>query len=224
MVKIAGTATGAFWLPPPPISQEEASIEFGADIADEAWQKIERAFAFHELRLKKLEQSRDNKNPNDPRSWAVRKNKAENGLKAALKGLERINRDWLAEAQNNRWLAKIENPILEKEDLPCGKLDDRYGGLAMLDSVIAALTDLQVLVEAAALNPQDDIPSEAECRQLLAREIYEVLGKPELLSGWGDDEDLSYDDLTGFEKLVEALEIHQGVTPAATAQWVRKAM
>lgn len=224
MVKIAGTATGAFWLPPPPISQEEASIEFGADIADEAWQKIKRAFAFHELRLKKLEQSRDNKNPNDPRSWAVRKTKAEKGLQAALKGLEQINPDWLAEAQNNRWLAEIEECLRSNRPLPRGEPGDRYGLLAMLDETIGALSGLQVLVEAAEPNPQDDIPSEAECRQILAREIYDVLGKPELLSGWGDDEDLSYDDLTGFEKLVEALEIHQGVTPAATAQWVRKAM
>jgi hypothetical protein len=44
-----------------------------------------------------------------------------------------------------------------------------------------------------------------------------------LSSGWNVG-GASYADLTGFERLIELMKVHEGETPEATSKWLREAM
>lgn len=196
----------------PPVSRQEAVIEFGAEISESAWSAICNAFELHGERLADLEVTRDNQNPNDVRGWHKRKRDAERGLEAALSGLFKINRDFLAEAADyvsSTGKAGII-PAIERH----------------LDRALKEIQFLSLVVRDAEPLSRE-IMTEAESRKALARDVFVALegAGAKLSNGWAvARSEPSNADLTGFERLAELLQIHQGETPRATAKWLREAM
>ena len=213
MVRAAGFGAGAQWVKQPPASRQEAASTFGAEISESAWRAICEAFELHGERLADLEGSRDNRNPNDTRGWHKRRRDAESGIDTAISALGKINRDFLAEAESNVSLARS------------GGLES-YDGPQRLNKAIDEIIFLKWLVrEAEPLSRE--IMTEAESRKALARDVFAALESAgaKLSNGWAVSQgEPSNADLTGFEKLAELLEIHQGETPRATAKWLRDAM
>lgn len=213
MVRAAGFGGGAWWVLPPPVSQNDAESAFGAEIPESAWREICEAFALHGMRLNKLNATRDNLNPNDAQGWHRRKREAESGIEAALVGLNKINRQFLAEAEGNVSL----------------KLSDgfqSYNCLQRLGSVLDEIMFLSWVMREAEPNSHE-IMTDAESRKALARDVFAALegAGANLSNGWALAQvDSSNADLTGFERLAELLEIHQGETPNATAKWLRDAL
>lgn len=212
MVRAAGFG-GAQWVAEPPVSKADAEQEFGAAIPESAWRAICKAFNRHGNRLADLEGTRDNQNPNDKLGWRKRKSDATRGLDAALSALQKINRDFMAEAEENLSLARS------------GGIES-YGVLQRLDTVIDEINFLAWLVGCAEPLSRE-IMREAESRRELARDVFAALEEhgASLSSGWSIAQgEPSHADLTGFERLAELLEIHQGETPSATAKWLREAL
>ena len=213
MVRAASFGSRAHWRFPPPVSRQEAAREFGAEISESAWLEICEAFARHGERLDDLEGTRDNRNPNDQRGWHKRKTNAEKALETALNALDNINRDFLAEAESNVSLKRS------------GGLDS-YDSLQRLDRALNEILLLSwVIREAEPL--AREIKTESESRKALARDVFAALegAGATLSNGWALSQgEPSHADLTGFERLSELLEIHQGETPRATAKWLRDAL
>ncbi len=213
MVRAASLHSRAHWRLPPPVLRGEAEKAFGQEIPESAWQRICDAFELHGERLDDLEGTRDNRNPNDQRGWNKRKSDAENALETALKVLDRINRDFLTEAEDNVSLSRS------------GGLDS-YDSLRRLNNAMDEILFLSCIVrEAEPLGRE--IVTEAESRKALARDVFAALKGSEatLSNGWALAQgEPSYADLTGFERLAELLQIHQGDTPKATAKWLRDAL
>lgn len=213
MVKAAGFGTGGGWVMPPPVSRSEAENEFGAEIPERAWLEICEAFKRHGVRLDELKGTRDNRNPNDALGWHKRRGDAERGIEAALEALARINRDFLAEAEDNVSFRLSEGAHI-------------YESLQRLDKALDEITFLSWIVREAEPVSRE-IVTEAESRRVLARDVFAALrGLGAALSnGWAvAQSEPSNADLTGFERLAELLEIHQGETPRATAKWLRDAL
>jgi hypothetical protein len=213
MVRAAGFGAGAHWVKQPPATRQEAESAFGAEIPESAWRAICEAFELHGERLADLEGTRDNRNPNDARGWHKRRGDAERAIDSAFSALDKINRDFLAEAENNVSLKRS------------GGLET-YGARQRLDKALDEILFLSWLVrEAEPLSRE--IATEAESRKALARDVFAALASAgaTLSNGWavamGEP---SNADLTGFERLAELLEIHQGETPRATAKWLRDAL
>lgn len=213
MVRAAGFGAGASWVFPPPISKADAEQEFGATISESAWHDIREAFRLHGIRLNDLQGTRDNENKNDPCGWYKRKLDAENGIKAALSGLMKINRDFLVEAEENVSLKQSGGV-------------ESYDGPQRLDKVMDEILFLSWLMREAEPISQE-IPTKAQSRKQLAFDVFNVLKSSgaKCSNGWEMEQgEPSHADLTGFEKLVELLEIHQGETPRATSKWLREAL
>jgi hypothetical protein len=197
----------------PPVSRCEAANAFGAEISESAWRAICEAFRRHGRRLADLEGTRDNRNPNDKRGWDRRKRDAESGIEAALSALERINRDFLAEAESNVSLNRR------------GGLEI-YGARQRLDRALDDILFLSWLVREAEPHSRE-VMTESQSRKVLARDAFAALegAGARLSNGWAVAQgEPSNADLTGFERLVELLGIHQGETPRATAKWLRDAL
>jgi hypothetical protein len=213
MVRAAGFGAGADWVTLPPVSRHEAEREFGAEISESVWIEICEAFKLHGMRIADLEGTRDNQNPNDTRGWQKRKSDAERGIETALNALEKINRDFLDEAENNVSLKRS------------GGLET-YGARQRLDKVLDEILFLSWLMREAEPISRE-IVTEAESRRALARDVFAALANAgaKLSNGWAVSQgEPSNADLTGFERLAELLEIHQGDTPRATAKWLRDAL
>lgn len=206
----------------PPVSREDAEKEFGAAISNDAWLEICAAFDLYGGRLADLDVTRLNDNKNDKFGWKRRKSDAESGIEKALSGLQKIDRGFLAEAaQNVSHKRRNERPITHVER----HLDQAINEVMYLSWIIREVEPLE-----------REIMTEAESRKALARDVFvalEGLGA-NLSNGWSltqiadlksvDDQTLEIADLSGFERLVELLKIHQGETPMATAKWVREAL
>lgn len=213
MVRAAGFGARGRWVMQPPVSRQDAEREFGADISEDAWREIRKAFERHGRRLVDLEGTRENKNPNDLLGWQKRKGAAERGLEAALKALDNINRDFLAEAEENV-SRKLSNGVAS------------YDALQRCNKVMDEILFLNWLVKEAEPFSRE-IMTEPQSRKALAREAFAALESAgaKLSNGWTvADGEPSNADLTGFERLAELLEIHQGVTPRATTKWLRDAL
>ena len=213
MVRAASFGLGGMvMVKEPPVSRQEAIDEFGAEISESAWREICDAFARHGERLADLELTRDNQNPNHKRGWHKLKGDAESGIEAALSGLFKINRDFLAEAEAN-----VSST---------GKAGIITGTVQRLDKVLKEIHILSLIVRDAEPLSRP-IMTEAQSRQALARDVYKALkgAGAGLSNGWklGQGEP-SNADLTGFEQLAELMQIHQGDTPKATAKWLREAL
>lgn len=213
MVRAAGLGSGGGWVLPPPVSRDDAATEFGAEISEIAWLEIRQAFERHGLRLDALNGTRENQNPNDPRGWHKRKGDAEKAIENALTALEKINRDFLDEAEDNVSLKQS------------GGLEG-YRSLQRLNNVLDELVFLFWLVrEAEPIS--SEILTEAKSRAALARDVFAALkgAGAKLSNGWSIAQgEPSNADLTGFERLAELMQIHQGGTPRATAKWLRDAL
>jgi hypothetical protein len=213
MVRAAGFGGCGGWVRLPPVSQEEAEREFGKKISENAWRAICEAFKRHGLRLEKLDGTRDNQNPNDPRGWHKRKTDAEKGIETALDALKKINREFLSEA---------EDIVAFKRS---GGLES-YGSQSRLDTAWDALLFLSWIMREAEPLAFETV-TEPASRKMLAREVFASLRNDgaNLSNGWtlalGEP---SRAALTGFERLAVLLEIHQGETPNATAKWLREAL
>jgi hypothetical protein len=213
MARVAGFGAGAHWMTHPPISRQEAASEFGAGISESAWREISKAFQLHGERLADLEGSRDNRNPNDEKGWHKRKGDAEKGIETAFDALNKINRTFLVEAENNVSLKKTGGV-------------ESYEGLQRLNKVLDEILFLSWLVREAEPISRE-IMTEADSRKALARDVFRALEEEgaKLSNGWAlGQSEPSHADLTGFERLAELLEIHLGETPRATSKWLRDAL
>ena len=213
MAQAAGIGAGASWVLSPPVSKTDAEKEFGVAISEGAWDEICVAFRLHGRRLSELEGTWDNRNPNDPRGWHKRLRDAESGLNAALAALDKINRDFLTEAENN---------VSSKRSSGL----DSYDALQRLEKAMDEILFLSWLVrEAEPISRK--IMTESESRKALARDVFAALKSAGATSssGWAMGQaEPSYADLSGFERLAELMQIHQGETPMATAKWLREAL
>lgn len=214
MARAATFGPGGGWVMDPPVSRGEAEVEFGAAITDDAWREVRAAFKRHGSRLDDLEGTRLNKNPNDQQGWHRRKSDAERNLNAAEKALAAINLDFLREAEE---LASLKQSG--------GR--DSYESQQRLKTALDEVAFLSwILREAEPI--QRELPSEAESRRILACDVFKALERlgAELSNGWSlaQIDQPSHADLTGYERLAELLQIHQGETPAATAKWLREAL
>ncbi len=196
----------------PPTSREEAADEFGAFISEGTWREICEAFDRHGERLADLEVTRGNDNKNDKRGWKRRKGDAEKGIEKALSGLLKIDRDFLAEAAGN-----VSST---------GKAGIITGVEQHLDRAVKEIMFLSFIVRDAEPLSRE-ILTEVDSRKALARDVFAALKSAgaRLSNGWtlGQAEPSSA-DLSGFERLVELMQIHQGETPLATAKWLREAL
>ena len=95
-----------------------------------------------------------------------------------------------------------------------------------LDRAVKEIMFLSLIVRDAEPLSRE-IMTEVESRKALARDTFTTLegAGAGLSNGWkmGQTEP-SFADLSGFERLAELLEIHQGETPMATAKWLREAL
>lgn len=214
MIAGTGSGYGVLWVKHPPISREEAETEFGAAIPEAAWREICAAFLRHGRRLDDWKQAtRLNKSPNDPNGWMRRKNDTDRRLEAAFNALGGINRDFLHEAETIVSLAKD------------GGMTTGNCAARLTNAMDEILFVLAVMREALPIGRE--MPSEAGSRRILARDIFMALEPfgARLSNGWAVAiTPPSIADLTGFERLAEVLQIHQGDTPAATAKWLREAI
>lgn len=212
MVRAASFGVSGRMVMQPPVSREEAEKEFGAAITENAWSKICGAFRLYGTRLSELDVTRANQNKNDERGWARRKSDAEKGIEAALEGLQKINRDFLAEAA---YIVSLS-----------GRAGIITGVEERLNRAMAEIHYLSLIVRDAEPLSRE-IMTEAESRKALARDAFAALEPfgAALSNGWTVAQTApSHADLTGFERLAELLEIHQGETPAATSKWLREAI
>lgn len=201
----------------PPKSRAAASAIFGTEIPKEAWLAIASAFSRHGHNLNALTASRFNKNKNDPLSWHSRHADTRRRLDQIYQALEGINLPFLIEAAENIELARMDGKAVRN---PHQVLNEVFDGVDFLMGVVNQ-TEPQIF----------ELPSEAQSRKDLTKAIYEIL-KPygaEIWLGW-ELSDLpkkkitSEEDLTKFEKLIVALDIHKGKTPYATSRWIRNAV
>ena len=213
MVRAAGFGPSAGWVLDPPVSRQEAESSFGAPIHENAWLEICKAFERHGRRLRDLKGSRNNQNPNDKRSWRRRKDDTEKKINAALTALNGIDLAFLDEAEDNVSLKRS------------GGLDS-YDSLKRLNRALGEIQFLSWITREAEPIGRE-IPTEAESRKMLARDIFKSLegSGAKLSNGWTIAmQQPSHDDLTGFERLAELMEIHLGGTPTASAKWLREAL
>ena len=213
MPRSIASGGGSGWVLLPPIQKDEAEREFGRPILDSAWREICDAFSRHGMRLDNLDGTFDNKNKNDKQGWHRRKTDAEKGIEAALAGLKKINRDFLVEAEENVSLDKtggLESYKSEK------RLNKAFDEILLLSWIVR---------EAKPISRE--VMTKTESRRQLAYDVYQALKDfgASTSDGWKMAEsEPSYADLTGFEKLIETLQIHEGETPRAISKWCREAL
>lgn len=190
MARAAGFGAVAHWVMQPSVSRQEAENEFGAEISESAWRAICEAFKLHGRRLAELQGTRGNQNPNDKRGWHKRRYDAERTIEAALSSLGKINRDFLAEVEDNVSLKRSRG--LES-----------FGAQQRLEKALDEILFLSWLMrEAAPLSRE--IVTEAESRKALARDVFAALetSGASLSNGWSlAAGEPSHADLSGFERL-----------------------
>lgn len=214
--KRATLGGGANWpdqYPGPPVSRAEAEKTFGAPIPERAWDEIEAAFRWHHRRLNDAGTAL-NANRNDPNGWATKKGKATRSLAVALEALEALDQDFFDEIAD---LAELQSGHGANCDGWGDRLERAKGDILWLSQILHGVTPLERRV-----------PSEAESRAQLARDVFAALTDcgATLSNGWkiSLEDNPSAADLTGFERLAGLLEIHIGNSPAATSKWLREAM
>jgi hypothetical protein len=211
---MAGMGDGYGWVLKPPVTRSEAEEVFGATIPEPAWKEICQAFERHGFRLDDLNGTKANNNRNDTKGWARRQKDTQRVLKSAFEGLGKIDRGFLDEAEDLYSLSRS------------GGLEI-YNASEKLDRVHDEILFLLTMIERA--EPMDrEIPTEAESRKILARDVYKALLDcgASLSNGWSvnHDHNPTEADLTGFERLAALLKIHTAHSPAARSKWLREVM
>ena len=196
-----------------PVSLAEAEEAFGAMIPESVWGKIEAAFRWHHRRLNENGTAL-NANRNDQNGWAMKKRKATRSLAGAIDALEALDRHFFAEVAD---LAELQSGHGANCDRWGNRLDRAKEDILWLTQILHGVTPLERRV-----------PSEAESRAQLARDVFAALKDcgAQLSNGWkiNHENNPSEADLTGFERLAIMLKIHIGNSPAATSKWLRDAM
>ena len=213
MAKAASFGPRGGWTHHPPISKSEAEDKFGHVISDDTWCEIKGAYDRYGMRMNELNGTQNNQNRNHKIGWLKRKHDAERGIAAALKGIQKIDRDFLSELD---YMASSSR----------GGSAKRNSGSNSLERALNEIDQLSIIIrDAEPLSRK--IATEAESRKMLACDLFRLL-KPygaSTSNGWTlSSKTTSYADLTGFENLVKFLKIHQGNSPAAIAKWVREAL
>jgi hypothetical protein len=199
------------WTLEPPISRSDAEKEFGSEISEAAWREICEAFERHGDRSEDRKGSRDNQDKNDPQSWHKQRQKAE---KAIMSSIDQIN------SVQGKFIRELEVNFSLNHNVPTNDLRLKR----RIDLALDELHKVLSIVEQAETF-QRQIPTEAQSKKILAQDIFDALeGSGATLSNRWGIENASYADLTGFEKLIELLEIHAADTPSATAKWVSRAV
>ena len=214
--KSATLGGGATWpdqYPGPPVSRAEAEETFGAPIPESAWDEIEAAFRRHHRRLNEGGTA-FNANRNDKNGWATKKREATRSLAGAMEALEALDRHFFDEVAD---LAELQSGHGANCDGWGDRLERAKNDILWLTQILHGVTPLERRV-----------PSEAESRAQLARDVFAALTNcgATLSNGWkiSLEDNPSEADLTGFERLARLLEIHIGNSPAATSKWLREAM
>lgn len=201
------------WCPEVSITKESAEKEFGAAIPDAAWKEISAAWERHYRNKADLEGTRLNNNRNDPNGWARRKKDTERRLRVALVELDGLNQDFLSQAVDNLEIqGRYQEEFLDWRR----RLDRARDDILMLHFVTASAEPLGI-----------EVLTDSESRKRLAGQIFAAL-KPHgatVSNGFAlGQTEASHADLTGFERLIELMGVHQGDTPSATSKWVREAV
>lgn len=203
----------------PPITRDMASTYLGAEVSKEAWLTICQAFASYGDRCDDLAASRLGKSK-DPQkaSWHERQKSTITALEAVLDRLESVRNhgEFLREASENYSLISFN-----------ASFGPEVNADQILREAYRKILDALVIIERA--EPMEiDVPTDANARARLAREIKGALAQDGIALNLSDrralPEDAAEADLTPFEQLLSALGVHDGETPSAVARWIHRAV
>lgn len=203
-----------------PISREEASAAFGAEIPLDAWQKINQAYAVHGRGLDALSASKASRKKDDKQGWGFRQAAATKALKSALIELQKATDlgRFLDEASENYGIQTFGHSNLAN-----------WSAQRLVDKAFTAISDALVIVERAR---PDSIflLTEVESRDRLIRDIDAALRACGFETGTTSDR--TYDtmehepstvDLKPFENLLDALELLDSSNFRAFSTKIRRA-
>jgi hypothetical protein len=228
--KIAALPSG-HWGCDPPIDQAEAEVILAALIPDDTWEAIREAFGTFARRRALIDAPRANRNRNDPASYEVMRAKAIKLLKKGEPimglGLDRSALIEIASAfAGNAELAELSKRAGAKQynadpDAFHTRFDWRILQRRDPESRARALE----ILEAARPRPYQPV-SLADAKAELAHRIgvtLDAAGLPtEISTGYELGENAAEYDLTPFEQLISALEIHEAERPSAMSAWMRE--
>ncbi len=195
----------------PHISQMEASAVLGAPIPNDAWQRINFAFAIYGDGRDALSTSRPNDAKNDPQSWHKQQRDSVADLNRAHECIDRVTRE-----RREFLMDALDNYSLQTHG---------YSGLL---EVMRDLNDMKVrLVRAMTMIERAEpfeieVPTEATLMSNLISTIYGAMLEADLpvtLSSKG-----SVNGITRFETTLLALGIKRGNSERAFAMRVRRAV
>ena len=195
----------------PLLSHAQASENLGCEIPDNAWRRIERAFALFGDGMDNLATSRPNDAKNDPQSWHQQQKASVADLNRAFDCISRVTvdrRQFLCDA--------LENYSLQTRGHSGGLENLRH-----LEAMRSQLIRIMTFIERAECF-QIEVPTEATLKADLIQEIYGAVtqsGLPATLSSNG-----AARGLTRFEAFLLALGIERGNSEQAFAKVVRRAL
>jgi hypothetical protein len=196
------------WVAPPPITQAEAERILGASIPPATWKQIEKCFSALQETQARLSGTQT------VREYAADRKKADKRINDALRLV--LNQLDDPATSDFEGFARRSKGALQ------GTLDTRLS--EVLADAARALAAAQAVVRAAEPLTMKS-PTDAEARATLARSLHRILadaGLPCSLShGWKHEP--SEADLTPFEQMLSAAEVHIAETPRAMAKWVGEA-
>lgn len=206
----------------PPITREIAANHFQAELPQQTWEKICRAFMWYGFALDDLKASRSSKSK-DPKkaSWHERQKNTVKALDAALDrlGATRKHGEFLREASENYALQTLGYSAGAEIDAQ-QMLNDAY------QKVLHAL----IIIERS--KPLDiEVPTEAAARTKLVRDIRDALveagieAKPS--TGFAldaIDRSPRLSDLKLFEQFLDLLGIGDEMTVGSFAEFIRSAL
>lgn len=215
-MKVAGRSLGGI-IVEPPRDLEWFEARMSRKLTNAEWAALRLAYREFGFRQRDNEVSRSAKGKNNAESWHTRRHKVVSGLDKALKALD--------EATSSEHGSFIEEASENYSIRAFGW--SATGQLAVrrrLETAYREVLDCVAVLERS--NPiEREIASPAVSRKILTKDLFSALGRPGLSDGRQvDGEEVAEADLTDFEQLVSALEIHLAETPSALRRWVRAAL
>lgn len=214
--KSATLGSGGGNLPGAPVSREEAEAIFEAPIPQEAWDAIQDAFDWHQRRLHQLGTANSRSKKRDKvgkLGWWQMKKKTEQQLQSAVDSLGNVDRIFFDQVAD---LVEMQGQYKQSHSNWEDRLNEAMDCINSLQSVLQSAEPLE-----------RDVPTEEESLRALCRDVFAALDlkNAAMSNGWRlAQTNPESNDLTGFERLVELLKIHNGNSPRATAVWVRNAL
>lgn len=206
------TASG--WVVEPTLSRTEAEAILGNKVSDHAWSGVTKAFR-HFGDGKDTLGAKDTGTQGSPQEWGKLQDRSVRDLNEALARIgavrERYPFLFSVDLLNRRKRARSQSLSSELRDA--------------WDTVFYAVT----LIERT--DPEfREVPSEAELKYRLAKQIVDCLEADEIDVRLSDGRALDQmngvaeADLTPVERLISAMGIHNAETPDAFARWLRRAV